>query len=370
MSSLGLVAPAPVGAHPNVPNPGCNDDTLNFVFVNYPNSWQVSTIFGPYDYRTDWLHGAGLWDQIKSPTGSTWTSSGIGNSDQVSRIPLSGNILGDAYCSPVAEDYFTINTTVPIGPMVRALAAHEAGHAHNLLHAGRNDALGNLAPAMATCVLNPSTNEINDPSANRMHGVTRAMTVWDFAGDVTADDYAYLSRVHQNYNTVTPNQSFENGTKFWKSGNALVSLVNSGGIDGPAYVTVAKSNPAGANSVLSTWIRQQLMPNLNGRVNYKVPAGTTGSIHIEARARAINFEDGNCDPDQYEGGFSYNKENFTGSWSVVKSIDVSPNSSWDYMDLGTPTLATNGWRAADVQLVITNNTTGTVSIDNARVYND
>ncbi len=358
----------------------CNFDTVSMQFNGYPDAWVVNTIYGPYNYRTDWLAGAALWDQIQQPAGGAWTSSGLGNTVPVTRAPQAGNGIGETTCYPDGSLYMNLADNVPIGPMVRAIGVHETGHAHHMEHSGRNDSMGNLPPAMATCVLSNSTNAIQHVdrtnAGTTRNGSYQTMQPSDYSQDLSADDYSYLARNHPNNNTVTANASFENGLKFWKAGNANAAVLGSDNT-GPYALAFASKTP-GQQSNMSQMVRQEHNGNLNARVNYRMNPGTTGTVSFKVSVRGINYDVDNdpndgysCPLSNFVNGYDLNLENYTGYWfDIGPAAVVHPGVSWNFSDLQPgANSAINGWRSADISLTIYNDTTGAVGIDYARVYN-
>lgn len=184
-----------VSAYPRSNNHGCTLNNVNINFNNSAGTWPAAA-------EDDIIEGADQWDNIKSPTGNNYYTSGIGNTHQAYWMELGTNssgvpINGTTLCGGIGfpdDTFFRFDNDLT-GDKRIAVGAHEIGHAHGFNHSGRHDNEDSKVPIMATC-LSQAESESRADTKRRD----------DFGQVIATEAFG-----------VTGNQSFENKRKAWWS---------------------------------------------------------------------------------------------------------------------------------------------------------
>lgn len=315
-------------------------------------------------FDTVFLPAAAVWDAWKSPTGQPITVASRGNpgySIDVSMQPIKDpNVLGYTSCEPWVSLFGGVfgqpNTLVMSNTLTidrfRSVASHEVGHIHGLRHTGNFESWGFDNPSIMSTCLSDGTPLSLKPSQ---------------------DDVANLMSAWAPHSLIA-NQSFENGTQFWRSEFANLEYRTQGGTDGPGSLKITRTSSTTMGRIYQ---RQRVSQRywLRARANYKdADTRVSGTMRLRLTARPVGFEgekSGTCEYKQFTPGLNRNKpDTSVGTFTFNKIVEsiIPVGDNWNYSDSDRVYIPAD-WAATDVEVAAYKDTlNGPLYLDNVRAW--
>jgi len=234
---------------------------------------------GPWTaQRESWFNdAASAWDDVKTPGGGAFTSSGENGVIDIHIDDLDAGANGRTNCGWFGDLVSIVmankSSVIDSEAKFTSVAMHEVGHSHGVGHAGAQDG---VPPPLMRCTI--------------------------YAGQsITGDDAASLGVVFSTA-SAQGNPSFENGLDYWKSAaGAGLSSRSGGAPKGNGYVRVSGSyggyifQSVRIVKVIDTSDNEDDL-GLKGYFQYRKVSGT-GTITAQVWAQKYNYtvsEDEGC----------------------------------------------------------------------------